>query len=246
MDPPRRPGEEPSAATGLLGRRSKNRNKKGLALAAEATKPGTLSGASAVDLLRAPAPPVPSRPQPVQVAGSSRSKRSSVVSLESDSTSPQLPATPSLSSSSTSSRSYHNQLNEQLATLELGVEFRIDLRNEDLEVLDELGSGNSGTVSRVLHVPTKAVMAKKVRRRPRCLLETYADDCTPAGRAHRDVRQHAQADSSRVADHARLLFAVYRVVLWRVPARSAHLHVHGVHGQGVRLRRGPVRRSRQV
>lgn len=166
MDPPtpQGPGEDAGSLSGLLGRRSKNRNKKGLALTAEATKPGTLSGASAVDLLKAPAPPVPSRPQPIQVTGSSRSKRNSVISLDSaDTVSPQLPTTPSLSSSSTSSRSYHNQLNEQLASLELGVEFRIDLRNEDLEVLDELGSGNGGTVSRVLHVPTKAVMAKKVR-----------------------------------------------------------------------------------
>ncbi|BGP11419.1 MAP kinase kinase (MEK) [Rhodotorula toruloides] len=165
MDPPtpQGPGEDADSLSGLLGRRSKNRNKKGLALTAEATKPGTLSGASAVDLLKAPAPPVPSRPQPIQVTGSSRSKRNSVISLDSaDTVSPQLPTTPSLSSSSTSSRSYHNQLNEQLASLELGVEFRIDLRNEDLEVLDELGSGNGGTVSRVLHVPTKAVMAKKV------------------------------------------------------------------------------------
>ncbi|KWU45491.1 Pkinase-domain-containing protein [Rhodotorula sp. JG-1b] len=104
---------------GLLARRGKNRNKKGLALGSEAAKPGTLMGASAADLLQAPAP----------LVGSS---------------------------------SYHNQLNEQLATLELGVEFKIDLRNEDLQVLDELGCGNGGTVSRALHVPTKAIMAKKV------------------------------------------------------------------------------------
>ncbi|GAA5869457.1 hypothetical protein JCM3774_001458 [Rhodotorula dairenensis] len=167
---------------GLFARRGKNRNKKGLALGSEAAKPGTLMGASAADLLQAPAPLVgslasststslggvtprtleaSSRPQPIQVAGSSRSNRTSVISINSDGTSP-LPSTPSLSSSSVSSRSYHNQLNEQLATLELGVEFKIDLRNEDLEVLDELGCGNGGTVSRALHVPTKAIMAKKV------------------------------------------------------------------------------------
>ena len=177
---------------GLLARRGKNRNKKGLALGSEAAKPGTLMGASAADLLQAPAPLVgssssslsstmtspvgslgaatprtsegSSRPQPIQVAGSSRSNRTSIISLSSDTTSP-LPSTPSLSSSSASSRSYHNQLNEQLATLELGVEFKIDLRNEDLQVLDELGCGNGGTVSRALHIPTKAIMAKKV-----CLL----------------------------------------------------------------------------
>ena len=136
---------------GLLARRGKNRNKKGLALGSEAAKPGTLMGASAADLLQAPAPLVgssssslsstmtspvgslgaatprtsegSSRPQPIQVAGSSRSNRTSIISLSSDTTSP-LPSTPSLSSSSASSRSYHNQLNEQLATLELGVEFK--------------------------------------------------------------------------------------------------------------------------
>ncbi|GAA5985445.1 hypothetical protein JCM10908_006976 [Rhodotorula pacifica] len=173
-----------SGSGGLLARRGKNRNKKGLALGSEAAKPGTLMGTTAADLLQAPTttqvplassssssaagPRTPdggaqSRPQPIQVAGSSRSNRTSVISLSSDGTSP-LPTTPSLStsSSSASSRSYHNQLNEQLATLELGVEFKIDLRNEDLQVLDELGCGNGGTVSRALHIPTKAIMAKKV------------------------------------------------------------------------------------
>lgn len=157
----------------LFAQRAKNRNKKGLALGSEAVKPGTLAGSDASDLLlKAPAPPVPSRPQPIQVAGSSRSNRTSVVSLDSnEGVSPLLPTTPSLSSSSTStsSRSYHNRLSEQLATLELGVEFKLDLRNEDLEVLEELGCGNGGTVSRALHVPTKVVMAKKVRF-PFCLL----------------------------------------------------------------------------
>ncbi|KAL9124763.1 MAG: hypothetical protein Q9217_005940 [Psora testacea] len=47
-------------------------------------------------------------------------------------------------------------------TLEIGVEFKIDLRNEDLIVLKELGAGNGGTVSKVMHAATKVVMAKKV------------------------------------------------------------------------------------
>ncbi|GAA5914002.1 hypothetical protein JCM5296_001537 [Sporobolomyces johnsonii] len=173
MDPPPQPS--PAGPGGLLARR-KNRNKKGLALGAEAAKPGTLAGTSASDLLAAP--PVPSRPQPIQVSGSSRSNRASVASLDSGpgyhgspTSPPLLPTTPSLSSSSasaasTSSRShrnsYHNKLTDQLANLELGVEFKLDLRNEDLEVLNELGCGNGGTVSKALHVPTKAIMAKKV------------------------------------------------------------------------------------
>ena len=47
-------------------------------------------------------------------------------------------------------------------TLEIGLEFKLDLRNEDLIVLKELGSGNGGTVSKVMHASTKVIMAKKV------------------------------------------------------------------------------------
>lgn len=160
----------PASSGGLLAKR-RNRNKKGLALGSESAKPGTLSGTSAASLLAAPlAPPVPSRPPPIQVAGSSRSNRTSINSaseisglvggyLTSPAESPLLPTTPSLSSSS-SSRS--RGLSDRLADLELGVEFKLDLRNEDLQVISELGCGNGGTVSRALHVPTKVVMAKKV------------------------------------------------------------------------------------
>ncbi|KAG0256461.1 MAP kinase kinase (MEK) [Actinomortierella ambigua] len=51
---------------------------------------------------------------------------------------------------------------EPLPDLELGVEFKLDLRSEDLQTLEELGAGNGGTVSRVTHLPTKAIMARKV------------------------------------------------------------------------------------
>lgn len=47
-------------------------------------------------------------------------------------------------------------------TLEIGLEFRLDLRSEDLVTLKELGAGNGGTVSKVMHVSTKVVMARKV------------------------------------------------------------------------------------
>ena len=51
-------------------------------------------------------------------------------------------------------------------TLEIGVEFKLDLRSEDLIVVKELGAGNGGTVSKVIHAATKVVMAKKVNRAP--------------------------------------------------------------------------------
>ena len=52
--------------------------------------------------------------------------------------------------------------NNDPGTLEIGVEFKLDLRNEDLIVLRELGAGNGGTVSKVQHAATKVIMAKKV------------------------------------------------------------------------------------
>lgn len=47
-------------------------------------------------------------------------------------------------------------------TLEIGVEFQLDLKAEDLIVLRELGHGNGGTVSKVQHAATKVVMARKI------------------------------------------------------------------------------------
>ncbi|KAF4124272.1 hypothetical protein GMORB2_5988 [Geosmithia morbida] len=46
--------------------------------------------------------------------------------------------------------------------LEIGIEYRLDLRPEDLEIMKELGSGNGGTVSKVKHLTTGIVMARKV------------------------------------------------------------------------------------
>lgn len=162
----------------MLGLNSKkNRNKKGLALGSDALdKPGTLStnsNSSTLGISITTAAPTSSstsnRPQPIQVTGSSRSNRTSTASL-SPAPSPLLPssANSSLSSSTTTSRSrrssYHNKLSDTIATLELGVEFKLDLRSEDLQVMTELGCGNGGTVTKCLHLPTKAIMAKKVCR----------------------------------------------------------------------------------
>jgi mitogen-activated protein kinase kinase len=57
-----------------------------------------------------------------------------------------------------------NGNDERQDTLEIGVEFQLDLKAEDLIVLRELGSGNGGTVSKVQHAATKVVMARKVRQ----------------------------------------------------------------------------------
>jgi len=47
-------------------------------------------------------------------------------------------------------------------TLETGVEFQLDLKTDDFQILKELGSGNGGTVSKVMHPATKIIMARKV------------------------------------------------------------------------------------
>jgi hypothetical protein len=49
-----------------------------------------------------------------------------------------------------------------IGPLEIGIELKLDLHPEDLQVIEELGAGNGGTVSKVLHVPTRTIMAKKV------------------------------------------------------------------------------------
>lgn len=55
--------------------------------------------------------------------------------------------------------------NENAAQLEIGIEYKLDLKREDLEVLKELGHGNGGTVSKVRHMATGTVMARKVSTR---------------------------------------------------------------------------------
>ena len=59
-------------------------------------------------------------------------------------------------------------------TLEIGLEFKLDLRSEDLIVLKELGAGNGGTVSKVMHATTKVTMARKVRERLPLTLMIYS------------------------------------------------------------------------
>lgn len=56
----------------------------------------------------------------------------------------------------------NSELISKFSTLELNVEFNLDIRAEDIEVLSELGSGNGGTVSKARHIPTGLIMARKV------------------------------------------------------------------------------------
>ncbi|KAK0741163.1 kinase-like domain-containing protein [Schizothecium vesticola] len=51
---------------------------------------------------------------------------------------------------------------DNAAQLEIGIEFNLDLRPDDLEFIKDLGAGNGGTVSKVRHIPTNTVMARKI------------------------------------------------------------------------------------
>lgn len=46
--------------------------------------------------------------------------------------------------------------------LEIGIEYKLDLKPEDLEIIKDLGSGNGGTVSKVRHLTSGTIMARKV------------------------------------------------------------------------------------
>ncbi|KAL2758660.1 hypothetical protein ACRALDRAFT_1029114 [Sodiomyces alcalophilus JCM 7366] len=76
------------------------------------------------------------------------------------------PAAPKPPPTAETSRSdfdiYDRDGNDHSAQLEIGIEYKLDLRPEDLEILKELGSGNGGTVSKVRHALTGTVMARKV------------------------------------------------------------------------------------
>lgn len=71
--------------------------------------------------------------------------------------------------SATGSAYYHDperkhstdELISDIQRLELGVEYQVPIKADELVQLKKLGSGNSGTVSKVLHLPTQKIMARK-------------------------------------------------------------------------------------
>ena len=149
------------------------RNLKGLTITENASKPGVAAahaggakkvGAGAGRLNADVGSDTSSLSLPTDAsssASSSPSLPSSAFSSSAGSSGPPGGAgTSSYRNSST--QAYHSKLTEQLANLEIGVEFKLELRAEDLEVVKEVGHGNGGTVSRVRHVPTGALMARKV------------------------------------------------------------------------------------
>lgn len=87
----------------------------------------------------------------------------------------------------------------QTAQLEIGIEYKLDLKREDLEVLKELGHGNGGTVSKVKHTATGTIMARKVSSAEplaRHML-TYL-----TGHTRRGEERYTEANCPRTSHHA--------------------------------------------
>lgn len=116
-------------------------------------------------------------------------------------------------------------------TLEIGVEFKLDLRSEDLIVLKELGAGNGGTVSKVMHAATKVIMAKKVGTRTKNVSADHIAESSPPGHPCGSKKGCAEADCSGITHHARLYISKYCDLLWCIFAQFWRCgHVHGIYG----------------
>lgn len=112
--------------------------------------------------------------------------------------------------------------NDESANLEIGIEYNLDLRPEDIEFIKELGSGNGGTVSKVRHIPTNTTIARKVSS----TLDTITILCSETARQcpsdrhnvttgypRRSKAGNAQADCSRAANYAWLPLRIHRDLL---------------------------------
>ncbi|KEI42575.1 uncharacterized protein L969DRAFT_84454 [Mixia osmundae IAM 14324] len=148
----------------MLGMKErKNRNIKGLQISQDAAKPGTIIG-PATGRLRADSSAANGSPR----ASTSSGSYASVSDCDCRSSGPSTSDNQSLASRSSSSSSneskgtYTDQLSEQLATLEIGLEVKLDMKPEDIVIISELGAGNGGTVSKARHLPTGLQMARKV------------------------------------------------------------------------------------
>ena len=128
----------------------------------------------------------------------------------------------------------------QLDTLEIGVEFQLDLKTDDLVVLRELGAGNGGTVSKVVHPATKIIMARKVYfPTSRNDQEPRANESRFVGDPCRGQRGSAEEHSEGTTYHEGLQFTEYCDLLRSVFERCwRRHHVYGVHGRWVSRRDG--------
>ena len=78
---------------------------------------------------------------------------------------PAAPKPPPTAENASLGHNSGNKGDDNSAQLEIGIEFALDLRPEDLDIIKDLGAGNGGTVSKIRHIPTNTVMARKVMNR---------------------------------------------------------------------------------
>lgn len=93
-----------------------------------------------------------------------------------------------------------SESSRQTAQLEIGIEYKLDLKREDLEVLKELGHGNGGTVSKVRHMATGTIMARKVRL-PRSYLLWFGSLTKWSGHPCGGKERNASPNCSGIADY---------------------------------------------
>lgn len=169
-----------------------------------------------LDVAAAPAPPplepLPTRAAPAAAPGGKRRPPPMTLKapkLPSESTPIEgenalLTVTHGSASSATDPSSkrmtYHTALSNTLANMDLSAETKIELKgNDEFRDIVELGQGNGGSVKKVEHVPTGTIMAKKV-----CFASFFAHSALNfcAGGPHRRETSRAEADPTRIADHA--------------------------------------------
>lgn len=115
---------------------------------------------------------------------------------------PAAPKPPPTSENANYRHSRNNYSEDTSAQLEIGIEFNLDLRPEDLEIIKDLGSGNGGTVSKVKHIPTNTTMARKVSYSGNTpgLLSSVSN--STQGHPRRGQERNAQANRSGASDYA--------------------------------------------
>lgn len=88
------------------------------------------------------------------------------------------------------------------AQLEIGIEYKLDLKREDLKEIKQLGSGNGGTVSKVQHIATGTVMARKVGVIP--LLRLHMLTRLSTDHTRRGQEGNQAPNCARITHHARV------------------------------------------
>ena len=106
------------------------------------------------------------------------------------------------------------------------------VKDEDLDVLCDIGAGNGGTVTKVWNRKRNCIMARKVGLSGRSTRHGGVELESSLTSAYPRRRQAvcAKTDPPRAADYERLQLAVYRRLLWLFPVRRPRRCRHGTYG----------------